>query len=291
MARQAVFLQMKFTPRKTLDMMIRFVASPRFLVLYSGTLTAVFAATVVFGVGRGILFPRTVSGTERKDWRHADFDQITVHRINIVEPDGTPRLVLSNKAEYPGSFYHGKEQARPDRAGVAGMLFIDDEGSEDGGLSFGGYKAADGSLHSWGHLSFDEYEQDETFDLMMQQNGNERSSGLRLYDNGNGLLTPEAMDEIEKAKKLPHNTPEQIAAGQKVFDSLLAKYPIKETSRGYFGRDPDKSSVLRLQDQGRNRILLRVAGDGTPTMQFLDATGKVTQQWPQGTGDTLKIER
>jgi hypothetical protein len=27
------------------------------------------------------------------------------------------------------------------------------------------------------------------------------------------------------------------------------------------------------------RILLRVAADGTPTKQFLDAAGKVTHQW------------
>jgi hypothetical protein len=29
------------------------------------------------------------------------------------------------------------------------------------------------------------------------------------------------------------------------------------------------------------RILLRVAEDGTPEMQFLDALGKVTAQWPK----------
>ena len=32
--------------------------------------------------------------------RHASFDEITVGRINIVEPDGTKRIILSNKAQF-----------------------------------------------------------------------------------------------------------------------------------------------------------------------------------------------
>jgi hypothetical protein len=38
---------------------------------------------------------------------------------------------------------------------------------------------------------------------------------------------------------------------------------------------------LRLRDpEGRTRILLRVGADGTPAMQFLDASGKITHEWP-----------
>ncbi len=64
-------------------------------------------------------------------------------------------------------------------------------------------------------------------------------------------------------------------------EELQAKYPIKETSRAYLGRYRDKGSSLRLSDaEGHLRIMLRVAADGTPEMQFLDASGKVTSQWP-----------
>jgi hypothetical protein len=42
-----------------------------------------------------------------------------------------------------------------------------------------------------------------------------------------------------------------------------------------------KGSSLQLNDvAGHTRIMLRVAEDGTPIMQFLDAAGKVTSQWP-----------
>jgi len=74
----------------------------------------------------------------------ANFDQITVHRINVVEPDGTLRLVISNHAALPGIIVHGKEQPFP--RPQAGMLFYNDEGSENGGLIFGGRRNAAGQI-------------------------------------------------------------------------------------------------------------------------------------------------
>lgn len=113
-------------------------------------LTIVFLSTVILEVSRGDFASYRVSAAEQRSLRHADFDQLTVHRINVVEPDGTPRLIISDKAEFAGEFYHGKEIARADRNDSAGMLFINDEGTENGGMLFGGYKSKDGALHSFG---------------------------------------------------------------------------------------------------------------------------------------------
>jgi hypothetical protein len=66
---------------------MKLFASQRFLAIYSGVLTIVFVVTVVCGFAVA---------------RNATFDQITVHRINFVEPDGTPRLVISDRAELQG---------------------------------------------------------------------------------------------------------------------------------------------------------------------------------------------
>jgi hypothetical protein len=84
------------------------------------------------------------------------FDEVTVQRINVVEPDGTLRMVISNHARLPGIIVHGKEKAfaRPQ----AGMLFYDDEGSENGGLIFGGHRNAKGEIvDAGGSLSFDRF--------------------------------------------------------------------------------------------------------------------------------------
>lgn len=251
--------------------MAKFFSHFRFLQVYSATLTVVFVATTACNFWGA---PRRVSGAEQ---RHVDFDQLTVHRINVVEPDGTPRLVISDKAEFPGSFYKGKEISRADRSG-AGMLFMNDEGTENGGLMFGGDRDAKGQLHSYGHLSFDAYEQDQTMSLDSDQNGSQHYIAYQINDNvGGTLFTP----EIIKAFTAVHAMPNGIAK-QKARAALMAKYPVRLPERAALVRGVDNSSMLRLRDpEGHIRILLRVAADGTPSMQFLDASGKVTHQWPE----------
>jgi hypothetical protein len=54
-------------------------------------------------------------GAARGSGKITEFDRIRVHRIDVVEPDGTPRLIIADRTEYPGSFYHGREIDRPDR--------------------------------------------------------------------------------------------------------------------------------------------------------------------------------
>ena len=87
-------------------------SNPHFLVIYSGVLTVAFCLTVILGLTRGDFSSHRVSASDKRDSRHLDFDELTVHRINIVEPDGTPRLIISDKAEFAGEFYRGKEISR-----------------------------------------------------------------------------------------------------------------------------------------------------------------------------------
>ena len=67
------------------------------------------------------------------------FEEIRVHRIDVVEPDGTLRMVISNRDRLPGVIVKGKELPKSGRPG-AGMLFYNDEGSENGGLVFAGHR-------------------------------------------------------------------------------------------------------------------------------------------------------
>ncbi len=54
-------------------------------------------------------------------YKKASFDEISVRRINIIEPDGTLRMILYNKTDAPGLLIRGKEYPHPDRksAGVS----------------------------------------------------------------------------------------------------------------------------------------------------------------------------
>src|ERR1700722_16854173 len=170
--------------------MVGFLSSRRFLAIYSGCLTVIFAVTVLAGFAR--------------PWQNASFDQITVRRMNVVEPDGTVRLILSDKAEFPGLYLHGKETQRPDRGDSAGMLFVNDEGTEDGGLIYGGRKEAGSGPSSFSHLSFDQYDQDQTLVLGASLEGGKKASGVTVNDVGSYVITPEFIADAQSVRAMSH---------------------------------------------------------------------------------------
>lgn len=230
----------------------------RFLVIYSGVLTVVFAVTVLTGF------------TQLK--RNA-VEQLDVQRINIVEPDGTLRMVISSKALLPGIIVKGKETPHPGRK-AAGMLFFNDEGTENGGLIFGGLNK-NGTNVSSGHLSFDAYEQDQVLTIDAGQEGEKSSASLALMDRPAYSIT-EVLELSERIKSLP---PDKQKAEVAKFSETHA--PARQ--RLYLGRSSDKSVGLKLKDaEGRDRIIIEVAADGTPVLRFLDAKGKVVNQLPPG---------
>ena len=243
--------------------------SQRFFVIYSGVLTTVFAAAVFCGLLRPALFAHAEDSGAKK----ASFDEIDVQRINFLEPNGTLRLVISNKAKFPGSFFNNKEVARPDRQ-ATGLLFLNDEGTEMGGLVFGGAKAKDGQISSNSHLSFDQYDQDQLFSIDAGQGGADKRTMLQFTDRGDYSLY-DAMDEIMRAKALPPG--ERDAAIKKFMAAHPGDHP-----RIILGRATDKSAVLRLKDtEGRDRLVLKVGADGAPLVQLLDESGKVIDQLPR----------
>jgi hypothetical protein len=110
------------------------------------------------------------------------FDEIQVHRINVVEPDGTLRMVISNKNRLPGVIVKGKEQPPTDRP-QAGMLFYNDEGSETGGLIFGGRKNSDGQVvDCCGSLSFDRYGANQIVQLAGVDDVTDQFTGVSVRD-------------------------------------------------------------------------------------------------------------
>jgi hypothetical protein len=244
-------------------MLARMFSHPRFLVAYSVLVTLAFAVSLTMG------FVETASGSGKI----TEFDRIRVHRIDVVEPDGTPRLIIADRAEYPGSFYHGREIDRPDRKDSAGMLFINDEGTEDGGLIYGG-ATTDGKRTSFSHLSFDQYEQDQTVVLGTALNSDgSRTAGVSLNDVPDQSITPEDYAEVQRIKAMPHG--EQRAAAWAAYQK---KHPFGQ-ERASLQRDADGSVGLALKDKdGRVRLQLKVEADGSPVIELLDEKGKTQRR-------------
>jgi len=228
----------------------------RFLTIYSFIVTVVFAATVFYGF---------------KAVRKGQFGTITARRINIVEPDGTVRLTISNRADFPGGWVRGKEYPRPDRRDAAGMLFMSEEGTEQGGLIWGADQEPDGSIQNHSHLSFDQYEQNQIFAMDAGREGEERFSRITIADQGNYPIT-EGREAFARINRLPAE--QQDVAWRDFFSS----HP-HDIKRLQIGRSEDGSVGLNLRDaDGKTRVLLSVGPDGTPMLQFLDSNGKVTNQ-------------
>ena len=118
----------------------------RVLVAYSTVLTTLIAAFTFAG-----------ATAARGQNRVQQFDEVDVHRLNVREPDGTLRMVIANHDRMPGIIVRGKESPRVDRP-YAGMIFYNDEGTENGGLVFAGHRNANGEIVDAGvSLSFDRY--------------------------------------------------------------------------------------------------------------------------------------
>lgn len=93
---------------------------------------------------------------------------------------------------------------------------------------------------------------------------------LRMYDVDDKPLV-ERMNASERISKL--SAEERKSAWIKFNET----HPLMRT-RVLLGRVNDKSAVLQLKDtEGRNRIVLKVAEDGTPSIQLLDAAGAASR--------------
>jgi hypothetical protein len=238
---------------------MRILSNSRFLAIYSGVLTLVFAVTVLGGFAI---------------MRYPNLGVITARRINIVEPDGTVRLTISNRADFPGGWIHKKESPRPDRRDAAGMLFMSEEGTEQGGLIWGASRFLTArSRINHGHLSLDPYEENQIFALDAGQEGKDKFSRITIADQGDYLV-----DEKRKAEdqigKLPAD--KQDEAWGKFF--ATHRHDVK---RLVMGRNPDGSMGLNLRDgDGKVGRVLEVQPDGKGVLQFLDDGGKVVNELP-----------
>lgn len=229
-----------------------------------------FAGATTMACGLAAVFMLTGA---KEPPRHEHFDEITVGRINIVEPDGTRRIVISNKAQFPGSFMQGKEEARPDRRSVAGMLFINEEGTENGGLIQKGSIGADGKIASGLSLTFDRFRQDQALQLLNHDAETYQQTAIKINDVPYFKVT--SMEERkrlgEEARKLP-------PAEQQAYWQKLSEQGRLSNNRIWLGNTRDKGSSLQLKDaQGRVRLMLLVSADGKADIQMLDDAGKVTK--------------
>lgn len=199
------------------------------------------------------------------------FGEITVERINVVDANGTLRLVISNKDRMHPGVIDGKTINRP--RPVAGLLFFNDEGDEVGGLTASG-QAKDGRRRANAILAFDQLKQDQTIALTHSETDGQRTTGLQIWDRADTSIG-NLIDQLNAANALA-----DPAAREAALKTVSANAP-PAPRRVFVGKNPDRSATVALADaKGQPRLTLKVAADGQASIEFFDAGGKLVQRLP-----------
>ena len=200
------------------------------------------------------------------------FDQITAQRIDIVDANGTLRMVISNKDRMHPGVMDGKTIDRP--RPVAGMLFFNDEGDEVGGLTYTG-READGTRRADAGLMFDQLKQDQTIGFSYTESNGRRTAGFQVWDRADSHLSV-LIEQLNAANKIQDRTEREAA---------IAK--IRTTAppgprRVFVGKNGDRAATVSLADaNGKPRLTLTVDAAGNPRIEFLDEQGKVIDRLPR----------
>jgi hypothetical protein len=229
----------------------------RTLRVYVAVLTFVVAGCVIALV----ILSRTPHG--------AQFDQLTAHRINIVEPDGRLALVISDQAnQHPGAI-NGKDLPKRDRS--AGMIFFNTEGDECGGLIYDGTKSSASMTYS-----IDQYKNDQIMQIQYEQDSAEhlaRSYGFKLWDRSDRFTLQNELDYFDSLQRL-HDTA-ALNAGAR---SYRQKGGLG-VERLFVGRTPDGSTGLFLRDdKGVPRLRIYISKQNEPVIEKLNEKGEVVQK-------------
>lgn len=194
------------------------------LKIYAGILSA-----AVVGLALAVLQPRQT------------LDELNVHRINVLEPSGTARLVISNSADFPIIKLGGKEYPRKKGLEPAGLVFYDSKGMEMGGLAL-----TDNRETRVGALAFDSPNYDAIgLSTVVSPDGTEATSGLVINSH-----PPKELDPVEASQVVQRRV-------------------------GIHNRN-ENAEVVLSDPQGRERLRLVVDDKGEPRLEMLDSEGRVT---------------
>ncbi len=216
-----------------------------------------------------LFFVVLMASAFRQPAKPQNLGEITAERINIVDADGTLRLVISNKERMHPGVIGGKtiQRQRP----YAGLIFFNDQGDEAGGLTLRG-REKDGQRLASAGIMFDQLGQDQTIGFDYAEENGLRSAGFKVWDRPDAPLS-NLVDQLNAANAIQDKEKREAAIAQ-----ARAAAP-KPAQRVLVGKTRDRAATVMLSDgEGRNRLALKVEADGAASIEFLDADGKVVQK-------------
>jgi hypothetical protein len=224
----------------------------------------------VYAIASGVVLAVLCTAAFRQS-EAQKFAEISVERLNVVDANGTLRMVISNKDRMHPGVMDGVTIERP--RPVAGMLFFNDEGDEVGGLTYTG-QAKDGARRANAGIMFDQLKQDQTVGISYSETDGRRTAGFNVWDRADSPLS-DLIRQMNDANKIEDQSARKARLAQ-----IRAAAP-PGPRRVFVGKNADRAALVALSDaDGRPRLTLTVDPTGNPRLEFLDETGKVIARLP-----------
>ncbi len=227
----------------------------------------------------GLVF---ISTTAFKKFGNQKFGEIDVERINIVEKDGTVKMIITNVDRFPnGTAKINDRPTNENRKKRSGMLFFNEDGIECGGFIYDGRKTEKG--HSAGlSLTYDQYDGDQVLQLITEdyKEGDKRfvGSSLRFNDRPSKesqLRNAEIMKELDELRK------KDPKASREKYKEYEAAGLIGEVPRMMLGKSRSESNGLFLFDnKGMPRAMFHVDKQNNAKLDFFDEKGNIIASFP-----------
>lgn len=179
------------------------------------------------------------------------FEEITVERINIAAPDGTHRMVLSNKKRFPPVVMDGRVLDIPRSVVPAGLVFYDETGSERGGLA-----------------------------VMDVPGRGERAGMIFDFQNSEAIGIGKYESEDGKYYQASLQIADRIPLGSDIMEVGTSGPPRINIA------NKNGKAVIELNDvNGKARIRLYANKDGSSGIEMLDGEGNVLSALPNPGAD------
>lgn len=228
----------------------------------------------------GVVFLSFMAFNQSGNQRFAEID---VERINIIEPDGTVKMVITNVGRFPnGNDTINNRPTNVNRKKRSGMLFFNEDGIECGGFIYDGQKKANG--HSSGlSLTYDQYDGDQVMQLLMQdysEGEKRRVTSSLVFNDRPAKETQQRNHEIHmEIEALRKKNP---AEAQKKLQEYEAQGLIGGAPRIVLGQTRSQNNGLFLFDEkGKPKAMFCVDKDNKAKLNFFDDEGAVIASFPE----------
>ena len=217
-----------------------------------------FAAATVIGMIFIVFLSMKNSGNQK-------FSVIDVERINIVEKDGTVRMVITNVERFPSGHEIINNRKDPGITGdipewrpkSAGMLFFNEDGSEAGGFGYSAQKNENGHA-AFLSLTFDQYDGDQVMQLLtsdIQQEDERFVRSLLIFtDRSPKVSQPQMVEITRELNELREIDPQKMMEKYREYEQQGL---MDETHRIVLGKLDNQDNGLFLFDD-----------KGTPSISF-----------------------